>query len=106
MVDKVHLHMKAQLRTMRFDPIDKTAVTVNVKTLLEACLVKHCAFSSTKFIIDVARPTSKFQTSMYKTNTVLARNWERPGAHERKADAMLLGEGWICLTKRLFVWDK
>ena len=44
-VDNVHLHLKALLRTMRFDPIDKTAVSVNVKTLLEPWLVKHCAWS-------------------------------------------------------------
>ena len=53
-VDDVHLHLKALLRTMRFDPIDKTAASVNVKTLLEPWLVKHCAWSLTRFIVDDA----------------------------------------------------
>ena len=53
-VENVHLHLKALLRTMRFDAIDKTAVSVNVKSLLEPWLVKHCAWRLTRIPIDVA----------------------------------------------------
>ena len=37
-VENVHFHLKALLRTMHFDPIDKTAVSVNVKSLWEPCV--------------------------------------------------------------------
>ena len=87
-VDNVHLHLKALLRTMRFDPIDKTAASVNVKTLLEPWLVKHCAWSSTRVIIDVARLSDfKRQCDKY----CVGESLRETSCSRRKADGMILG---------------
>ena len=39
-VDNVHFHLKALLRTMRFDPIDKAAASVNIKNTVGAVVGK------------------------------------------------------------------
>ena len=87
MVDNVHLHLKALLRTMRFDPIDKTAASVNVKTLLEPWLVKHRAWSLTRFVIDFVRLSDfKRQCDKYCVGESLGET----SCSRRKADGIFL----------------
>ena len=88
-VDNVHLHLKALLRTKRFDPIDKTAASVNVKTLLEPCLVKHFAWSLTRFVIDFAR-LSIFKRLCGKC--YVGESLGETSCSRRKADGMILGK--------------
>ena len=85
--------MKALLRTMRFDPIDKTAVRVIVKSLLEPWLVKHCACSFTMFTIGVAELT------MFKRQCGKDHNGEKESVRcqakmesQWEADLMFLGK--------------
>ena len=48
---KMHHHLEGLLRTMRSDLMEKTGVNVNVKSLLAPWLVRHCAWSLTRFAI-------------------------------------------------------
>ena len=89
MVDNAHLHLKALLRTIRCDPIDKTAVSVNIKTLLEPWLVKHCAWSLTRFVIDFARISDfKRQCDKY----CVGESLRETSGSRRKADGMIMGK--------------
>ena len=47
----MHCHLEGLLRTMRSDLMEKTSVNVNVKSLLAPWLVRHCAWSLTRFAI-------------------------------------------------------
>ena len=78
---------------MRFDPIDKAAVSVNVKSLLEPWLVKHCAWSLTRFTIGVAELT------MFKRQCGKDNNGEKESVRSQakmesqwEADGMFLGK--------------
>ena len=84
MVENVHFHLKALL-----DPIDKTAVSVNVKSLLESWLVKHCAWSSTRLFIGVADLTMhgkdyNGEKESVRSQAEMESQWE--------ADGMFLGK--------------
>ena len=48
-VENAHYHFEWLLRTMRSDLIENTGVNVNVKSLLAPWLVRHCAWSLTRF---------------------------------------------------------
>ena len=48
-VENAHYHLEGVLRTMRSDLMQKTGVNVNVKSLLAPCMVRHCAWSLTRF---------------------------------------------------------
>ena len=88
-VDNVHLDLKALLRTMRFDPIDKTAASVSVKTLWEPWLVEHCAWSLRRFIIDFAGLSDcKRQCDKYCVGESLGET----SCSRRKADGFFLGK--------------
>ena len=50
-VENAHYHLEGLLRTMRSDLMEKTGVNVNVKSLLAPWLVRHCAWSLTRFAI-------------------------------------------------------
>ena len=50
-VENAHIHLEGLLRTMRSDLMEKTGVNVNVKSLLALWLVRHCAWSLTRFAI-------------------------------------------------------
>ena len=47
--ENAHYHLEGLLRTMRSDLMEKTGVNVNVKSLLAPWLVRHCAWSLTRF---------------------------------------------------------
>ena len=87
-VENVHFHLKAFLRTMRFDPIDKTEASVNVKSLLEQWLMKHCAWSLTRIIIDVAG-LSDFKGQCGKD--CVGESLGVTSCSRRKADGVFLG---------------
>ena len=50
-VENAHCHLEGLLRTMRSELMEKTGVNVNVKSLLAPWLVRHCAWSLTRFAI-------------------------------------------------------
>ena len=50
-VENAHYHLEGLVRTMRSDLMEKTGVNVNVKSLLAPWLVRHCAWSLTRFAI-------------------------------------------------------
>ena len=50
-VENPHYHLEGLLRALRSDLMEKTGVNVNVKSLLAPWLVRHCAWSLTRFAI-------------------------------------------------------
>ena len=50
-VENARYPLKGLLRTMRSDLMEKTSVNVNVKSLVAPWLVRHCAWSLTRFAI-------------------------------------------------------
>ena len=57
-VENAHYHLEGVLRTMRSDLMEKTGVNVNVKSLLAPWLVRHCAWSLTRFAISADGQTA------------------------------------------------
>ena len=49
--ENAHFHLQVLLRTMRSDLMEKTGVNMNVKSLLVPWLMRHCAWSLTRFAI-------------------------------------------------------
>ena len=50
-VENAHYHLEGLLGTMRSDLVENTGVNVNVASLLAPWLVRHCAWSLTRFAI-------------------------------------------------------
>ena len=48
-MENAHYHLEGLLRTMHSDLMETTGVNFNVKSLLAPWLVRHCAWSLTRF---------------------------------------------------------
>ena len=94
----LHCHLEGLLRTMRYDLMEKTGVNVNVKSLLTPWLVRHCAWSLTRFAIGaVGQTTFKREMSCFfvgpsvtriplRTQAKMAPRWEADGVFLGKLD--------------------
>ena len=87
---------------MRFDPIDKTAVSVKCKNTVGAV-----TGYTLRMEFEVYHLTLQDHqiSSINAISTVLTSHWEIPAAHDGKR-MEYSWESWTCLTKRLLVWDR
>ena len=73
-VDNAHFHLEGLLRTMRSDLMEKTGVNVNVKSLLAPWLVRHCAWSLTRFALGADGQTASKRKRRCWRNGMLWRS--------------------------------
>ena len=113
-VENAHYHLEGLVRTLRSDLMEKTGVNVNVKSLLAPWLLRHCAWSLTRFAIgadgqtafkrrrgkDYVAETACFGEAIcyripLRIQTKMEPRWE--------ADGVFLGK--LDLSDEVIFWD-
>ena len=97
-VENAHFHLEGLLRTMRSDLMEKTGVNVNVKSLLAPWLVRHCAWSLTRFAIgaDVEKTMLAKRHALAKPSVSESRFESKPNWNQGWRQTACSWESWIC----------
>ena len=98
-----HYHLEWLMRTMRYDLMEKTGVNVNVKSLLALWLVRHCAWSLTRFAVDADVQTAfkgEMSCHAFVGPSVTESRFEpKPKWHRDGKRMACSWESWTCLMR-------